>query len=177
MDRERIVRDWFGAIRDAADGAVREWEAAFAPNGTQKRQMDMLLRQFLCDRLPARIMEVKDLDSEQAEAVRRDVYSQLIEDALAGTGFGDADMALVAFLGRCESGVEDEAVFRELLAEASGGGAEAVKAAAERAREAAWAKLTALTAKKEPPPPRPRRDDEPPPWLDEFEYIDWMITH
>lgn len=177
MDHGKSVCKWFAAIRGAADGAVEDLTAVFEPNDTQKRKADILLRQFLCDRLPARIMEVEGLDAERAEAVRRDVYSRAIEDALAGSGYSDDGIELAMFLRCCLDGVEDEAAFRARLAEALGDGTEAVTAASEQAREAAWAKLVAQTRKKEPRPERESRDDEPPPWLDEFEYIDWLITH
>lgn len=50
-------------------------------------------------------------------------------------------------------------------------------AAARQERRVALERLEALTRKKPEPPPRPRSEDEPSPWLEEFEYIDWMITH
>ena len=69
--------------------------------------------------------------------------------------------------------VEKNALLKKILSEA--GSEEAAQALmAEMDKD-----ITAFSEKRKAlrQPKKSSSDDEPPPWMDEFEYIDWVITH
>ena len=178
MNSERIMREWFGAVRAAADKAAEFTDSA-ALSELSRRKVSMLLRQYLFDGLDARIIEAEGLPAAEAEKICKDIYTDLMEDIIAGVWSPEETMETAMFLRECTNGVTDENIFRTLMEKALGTAAD--PDTAEKLREEAGRKLNKFFEyrKKEnqPEPPRQRRDDEPPPWLDEFEYIDWVITH
>ncbi len=182
MRDEGIVREWFGAIRAASDRALGELAEKQSLDANQKRKADLLLRQLLSDRIPALAVEAEGFADLRAEALRANVYSELIEDALAGTGAGPEDMAVAVFLSACSEGVGDEETFQNRLGDALGRGSEPdgeIVALAREIRSIAERRFSAFAARRrELRAPNPVRYVEgPPEGLDEFEYIDWQITH
>ena len=175
MKREQTIRDWFGAVRDAADTAS---ECLEAPVGTvQAVKANILIRQYLCDRLAAQISEADGLSGETSDEIRKEIYSELMEDAIAGVWSETESMETTVFLCECSNGVREKAIFDRLLQEAlpesTQETAAAVRTLADQELERFAGKRKALHV----PVARERNEDEPPPWLDEFEYIDWVITH
>lgn len=104
MRDEGIVREWFGAIRAASDRALGALAEKRSLDDNQKRKADLLLRQLLSDRIPALAAEAEGFADLRTETLRANVYSELIEDALAGTGAGPEDMAVAVFLSACSEG-------------------------------------------------------------------------
>ena len=114
------MREWFGAVRTAADLAVKQLGEQTPLNAAQKRKADILLRQLLADELPELAAEAEGFDETRAQKLKKDVYSELMEDALAGTGFGWEDMELLRFLDACSRGVTAEEVFLERFGQVLG---------------------------------------------------------
>lgn len=115
MMSKKSVREWFGATRSAADGAAKALAGASVAKAVRDVELKILLRQYLCDRLPALIVEADGVGAAEAESMRRQIYSEIMEDAIAGVWTADENRELVMFLYKCTSGVEDEAVFSALL--------------------------------------------------------------
>ena len=182
MNEDRLMREWFGAVRTAADLAVKQLGEQTPLNAAQKRKADILLRQLLADELPELAAEAEGFDETRAQKLKKDVYSELMEDALAGTGFGWEDMELLRFLDACSRGVTAEEVFLERFGQVLGPHAlsgEELIGTASRVRVSAEQKLTKFAEyRKEKRMPKPTRYLEgPPEGIDEFEYIDWVISH
>lgn len=184
MMSKKSVREWFGATRSAADGAAKALAGASTAKAVGDVELRILLRQYLCDRLPALIVEADGVSADEAERMRRQIYSEIIEDAIAGVWTADENSELVMFLYECTSGVEAEEVFSALLGrilvdDIPDGAVDAVRAAADaEMREFADSRRRNRLQPPEPEPSAAWEDEsEPPPWLDEFEYIDWLMTH
>ena len=88
-------------------------------------------------------------------------------------------METTVFLCECSNGVREKAIFDRLLQEAlpesTQETAAAIRTLADRELKRFAEKLKKRKALRTPV--TRERDDEPPPWLDEFEYIDWVMTH
>ena len=82
MKREQTIRDWFGAVRDAADTAS---ECLEAPVGTvQAVKANILIRQYLCDRLAAQISEADGLSGETTDDIRGRYSGSVVGDRKYG---------------------------------------------------------------------------------------------
>ena len=178
--KEDLVRTWFGAVRDAADEGERELPADLPLRPVQRAKLRILLRQDQSDFLSLSIRCLEDIGSEAANAVKEQMYSELMEDAIAGIWSAEENMELLRFLGLCTEGIGDTATFCELFRKALG--EESVSTLPEPdalgARVKARADRHMARYMKEREKQRPEEDDDsPPPWMDEFEYIDWCITH
>lgn len=182
MRDERIAREWFGAVRDAADRAVKALEERQSINPHQHRMADILFRQLLSNEMTERFPEAEGMDDAQSETLRRMVYSELIEDALAGTGMGSDDMALAVFLSACSEGAWSEEFYLKRFRDVLGRGVIPDDGIAELAGETRMIAERQLEAfakhRQERRAPKPiRYVDGPPEGMDEFEYIDWQISH
>ena len=178
MKNEKILRNWFGAVRGTADALLADRaETPFSSPRWVKAQI--LLRQYMRDGLEERIAEAEGVGSGDAEAICRDIYSELIEDVLGGVRSAENAMEVSRFLHGCTEGVRDKEIFTDLLRRAleedvPEGEAAALMGAADREMEHYAEQRKTARA----PQPGPKRSgDEPPPGMDEFEYIDWVITH
>lgn len=177
VDIERTTRDWFGAVRSAADEAAKEAGAETRPDECRVKLKILLIR-YLCAPLAARIAETDGLGEERAEQMRRDVFSGLVEDALAGIWAEDKSLEIAVFLDECLRELRDKTDFAGMLCRAletdvSEETARSVRERAEQAMERFCEQRKARSAPQE----RNDDDDEPPPGMDEFEYIDWIMTH
>ena len=84
MNTEEVKRAWFGAIREAADKTGKELKEKSALSPVQAVKLDILLRQYMCDDLAECIKASENIAAEKAEDLQKDIYSELIEDAIAG---------------------------------------------------------------------------------------------
>ncbi len=176
MKREQTIRNWFGTVRDAADGAAKKLETM--PGSVQEVKTNILFRQYLCDRLTQQIADADDLSVETAEDIQKEIYSELMEDAIAGIWSDTENMETAVFLYDCTAGVREVPVFRSMLERAlqqdvTDEKVQEMTTSADREMESFVGRRKALRT----PPESERSENEPPPWLDEFEYIDWVITH
>ena len=111
------------------------------------------------------------------------MYSELMEDAVAGIWSGEENLELVRFLSLCSEGIGDTETYCGYFFLALGGESRNSRRisdpVAARVKKTADRNLDAfIRARKEQRGTKSRgRDDEPPPWMDEFEYIDWLMTH
>ena len=176
MSKESIAREWFGMVRNAAEITIEKCLEELPPRLAQKVEVSILLRQLLFDGLGSQLMRVERFDRETTGEVLKLIYSDLMEDAVAGVWSEEENMDITMFLYECTEGVKESTKYRELLEQALG--TEVTDERAETIRSAAEQEMQQFAEKRnrELTPPK-RRDDEPPPWLDEFEYIDWQITH
>ena len=178
MKNETILRDWFGAVRAAADDLLAaRLESSLSSARWVKAQI--LLRQYMRDGLEERIAEAEGVGSGDAEAICRDIYSELMEDVLGGMVSEEDTIEVSMFLYECTNGVRDKEIFSSLLGRALEKDivdeeSAALMTQADREME----RHTELRKAANMPQKEPERnEDTPPPWLDEFEYIDWVITH
>ena len=179
--KEQLIRLWFGAVRAAADAGEAELPAKMALSAVQRAKLRILLRRDGCDLLSLVIRSTENVSSDTANEIWAAMYSELMEDAIAGVWGEEENMALARFLALCSEGIggrEDFcAYFRMITGEDDLPGSER-DALALRVKDRADKALdTFIKARKEQTRDRPARDDGPPPGMDEFEYIDWIITH
>ena len=177
MNTEEVKRAWFGAIRESADNTGKELKKEAGLTPLQAAKLDILLRQYLCDDLADHIRESENVTAEDAEKLQKDVYSEMIEDAIAGIWSEAENMEIAMFLYECTKGVRMECLFsarlKEILSEVdTEENMQKMMARMNRdmkeftdQRNARWQ------------PKENDNEDDPPPWMDEFEYIDWVITH
>ena len=177
MNTETVKREWFGAVRSAADSAGEELKKRSALTPLQAVKLDILLRQYLCDDLAEHIMDGENFSAGKAKELQKDIYSELIEDAIAGIWSETENMEITMFLYECTKGVESESLFstrleeilpmddsKEIILAMMVGMDKDIKDFTDKRRDR-WL------------PKRSSNEDEPPHWLDEFEYIDWVMTH
>ena len=177
MKTEEVKRAWFGAIRDAADRTGKELKEKAALQPPQSIKLDILLRQYMCDDLADYIQKSENITAEKAEELKKDVYSELMEDAIAGIWSETENMEIAMFMYACTKGVRLESLFSARLKEIlPDGGFEKEAADLPAAMNREMKQFTDQRNKRWQPKEN-RNEDDPPSWLDEFEYIDWMITH
>ena len=180
---EDLVRIWFSAVRDAADAGEREIRDVELLSQLQRALLRILIRQDLCDFLSLSIRSAEDIGADAANRIKQTMYSELMEDAIAGIWSEEENLKLVHFLSLCAEGIGDTETYCEYFFRALGGEDGSLRrtsdAIAKRVKETAAGRLDVfIKARKEQCGAKSRsRDDEPPPWMDEFEYIDWAITH
>ena len=75
MRDEMIAREWFGAVRDAADRAVKALEERQSINPHQHRMADILFRQLLSNEMTERLALMK-----QKKAENLDEYNQYAQE-------------------------------------------------------------------------------------------------
>ncbi len=177
--KEDLVRIWFGAVRDAADAGERELPESGSFSRLQKALLRILIRQDLCDFLSLSIRSAEEITSDAANQIWEAMYSELMEDAIAGIWSEEENLELVRFLSLCSEGIGDTETYCEYFVRALGDENRGSDSVAVRVKKTADRRLDDfIKARKERlGAGARRRDDEPPPWLDEFEYIDWVITH
>ena len=177
MNAEEIKRAWFGAIRDAADKTGKGVKEKFALSPVQAVKLDILLRQYMCDDIADCIKAGENITAEKAENLQKGVYSELIEDAIAGVWSETENMETAMFLYECTKGVRPESLFSSRLKEVL------LKDDIEEEMQAVTTEMNRemkqfADQRKERRNPRQNADeDDPPPGMDEFEYVDWVITH
>ena len=179
---EKLVRLWFGAVRAAADAGERELPEGMVLNSLQKAKLRILIRQDQCDGLSLCIRSTEGLRADAANRIRDAMYSDLMEDALAGVWDESGSLELARFLSLCTEGIGDTATFCSMFRSALGeDGAAALPdpdAAAKAVKTRADKHLGEfITERKKELSPASSGEDGIPPWLDEFEYIDWIHTH
>ena len=180
---EDLARVWYGAIHDASDAGEREIPEPEQLDKLQKAMLRILIRQDLCDALSLLICRAEGIGRAAAHAVWEKMYSELMEDAIAGIWSQEDELALMRFMGLCAEGIGDTETYCAYLLRALGSEDESLRDVSDpiavRVKKAADKHLNAffVARKAQYDAKRPRRDDDPPPGLDEFEYIDWVITH
>ena len=176
MNRENVKREWFGAVRSIAESSGKKLKEESVLTPVQAVKLDILLRQYLCDGLADLISESEKVSTEEANNLQKDIYSELIEDAIAGVWSETENMETAMFLFDCTKGVRTErrfsALLKEILSGADSEGTQALMTEMDKDITEFSEKRKALRQ-----PKKSSSDDEPPPWMDEFEYIDWVITH
>lgn len=176
---EDLVRIWFGAVRDAGDAGEQEIPEKESFSQLQKAMLRILIRQDLCDFLSLSIRKAEEIDSNTANQIWEAMYSELMEDAIAGIWSEEENLELVRFLSICSKGIGDEETYCENFSHVLGDENRGSDLLALRVKKTADRCLDDfIKARKGRRSAESRRqDDGPPPWMDEFEYIDWVITH
>jgi hypothetical protein len=177
MNTEEVKRAWFGAIRDSADNTGKEVKKEAGLTPLQAVKLDILLRQYLCDDLAAHIQESENVTPEEAIKLQKDVYSEMIEDAIAGIWSETENMEIAMFLYECTKGVRLESLFSaRLKAILSGDDLEEIMQKMMALMDQDMKEFTDQRNARWRPKEN-NNEDDPPLWMDEFEYIDWVITH
>ena len=187
MLKEKRVRDWYGVIYTAAEDAVKELNEVYPLRDVQERMARLLLRQYGYEIAVGPIMSGEDVSRSEAEAAAKSFYSDLMEDALGGISAGAEDEKIALFLFACTQGVEESEVFRSLLRQLLGpecpANAQGMESLSNGLMDLVDDRVCSFGRKREKEraeefrKANARNEDDPPPWLDEFEYIDWCITH
>ena len=134
MDNELICREYFGAVRTAADKAIGMLADPPAPNTLNRVKTEILFRQYLRDGLELRIGQGEGVGRKEAVELCEMIYSELIEDAIASIRAPKESMEIIGFLDLCSNCVTKMPIFTELLHRALGrdiGSEEATKLANE----------------------------------------------
>lgn len=181
MDREKLVRIWFGAVRDASDAGERGIPENICLNPLQRARLRILLRRNACDLLNLCISEAENISLKEANEIWADLYSELMEDAIAGIWGEEENYALACFLESCSEGIGDAddfcTFFLSALGKGQADGGQKTETVARQVKKSADECLDAFIRKRQNQRPQSYSDDGPPPWMDEFEYIDWQMTH
>ena len=119
MDKDAIVRVWFGAARDAANKAIGMLDDPPAPNTPARAKTDILFRHFLRKGLELCVVQGEGVVRGEAAGICDDIYSELIEDAMAGIWSEEETMDIVSFLELCSESSSGIPVFTELLRRAA----------------------------------------------------------
>lgn len=176
---ENLVRIWFGAVRDAADAGEREIPETESFSRLQKALLRILILQDLCDFLQLSIRSTEGIGSDAAKQIWEAMYSELMEDTIAGIRSEEENLELVRFLSICSEGIGDTETYCEYFSRALGDENRKSDPVAVRVKNTADRCLDDFIKerKKRRNAESGRQDDGPPPGMDEFEYIDWVITH
>lgn len=181
---ENLIRIWFGAVRDAADAGEAELREGVALSALQRAKLRILLRQEGCDLLSLVIRSVEGVNGQTANQIWEIMYSELMEDAIAGVWNETESMELARFLSLCTEGIggaEDFcAYFGMILGDIllPSPARDERNALALRVKDRADKALDAfIRARMKQTRKNDRTMDGPPPGMDEFEYIDWVMTH
>lgn len=179
MVREKLVRIWFGGVRDASDAGEREIPETESFSRLKKAMLRILIRQDLCDFLSLSIRSAEDISMAAANAIHDVMYSELMEDAIAGIWSEEENLTLVRFLSLCAEGIGDTETYCEYFSRVLGDENRGSDPLTVRVKKTADRRLDDfIKARKERRSAESRsRDDGPLPWMDEFEYIDWQMTH
>ena len=180
-DREGLVRIWFGGVRDASDAGEKEIPEALCINPLQRARLRILLRRNACDLLSLCISKAENISMKEANEIWDSLYSELMEDAVAGIWSGEDNLSLARYLASCSEGIGDTEdfcmFFRLAFVEGRPEGELETESVARRVKESSERCLNTFIRERRKQQDRNGSENEPPPGLDEFEYIDWLITH
>ncbi len=180
-EQENLVRIWFGGVRAASDAGEREIPEAMCLKPLQRARLRILLRRDACDLLSLCISAAESISRKEANKVWDRLYSELMEDAVAGIWSGEENLALARYLESCSEGIGDTedfyAFFLSALGETGSGNRQETETVARQVKTSADACLNAFIRERRNRQSQGTSGDEPPPGLDEFEYIDWQMTH
>ena len=182
MDEEKLEKTWAALLRETADQAVKELDEVYPLSPVQRKKATLLFRQFLCDRAEGHIYFSEATSRDEAREIRDRIYATLMEETLAGAGVGDQDAEIARFLLSCTLGVCRNELFGTLFAELLGpncpGRNYGVPSLSAGLMDFCDKRLKAFAEKeKRAREERTREYNGPPLWMDEFEYIDWVMTH
>ena len=181
MTREKLVRIWFGGVRSTSDAGERELPEAMCMTSLQRAMLRILLRQDACDLLSLCIRETENISMKEAKEIRDSLYCELMEDAIAGIWSGEENLMLARFLESCSEGIGDTddfcTFFLSALGESRSEDGQEIDTIARRVKKNADECLNAFIQERRKLQIGTDSEDGPPPGLDEFEYIDWLITH
>jgi|GEM_PF-6351110 len=181
--KENLIRLWFGAVRAAADAGESALPEKMSLSPLQKTKLQILLRQDLCDSLAHSIQNAEGIGSDMANQIYKTIYSELMEDAVAGVWNEEENLDLACFLSQCSEGVANAEVFcasfRSILDQGDAGAQQELDAMALQIKNSEDKRLnTFIKARERQNAPKPAIEREsPPPGMDEFEYIDWLISN
>lgn len=120
MNREEIKREWFAAVRDAADTTIGKLPAPPAMGTLSRVKTDILFRQYLYNGLFFVLGRAEGLDRMTSMSICEEIYTDLIEDVVSGLYDPKESMEVMGFMKLCSDSLSKPAVFAELLRRASG---------------------------------------------------------
>ncbi len=180
-DMENLVRIWFGGVREASDAGEKEIPETVRLTPLQRARLRILLRRDACDLLSLCIRKAENISMKEANEIWDSLYSELMEDAIAGIWNEEENLALARYLASCSEGIGDTedfcSFFISALEGTETGTREEMEAVARHVKERSDKCLDTFIKERQKLQERSGSDDEPPPGMDEFEYIDWVITH
>ena len=180
MKHEDFVKLWFGAVRTAADEGEKELPEDLKLNPLQRAKLHILVRQSLSDFLWMSIRSTENLSQNAADSIWDDIYSSLMEDAIAGIWNEQENLELVRYMSLCSEGIGNPQTFCEYFLKISpevfrdeyDNAAKSIQKRADKYLDNFIKKRKELLRTDSG-----GSDDAPPPDLDEFEYIDWLMSH
>ena len=115
MNNDITVREWFGAVRAAADKA-REMLADPPARETLSRvKTDLLLRHRLCNGVQMLIAQAEGVSRREADTIHDAIFSELMEDAMAGFWPQRDSLEMMRFFDLCMNTSDSMPMFTELL--------------------------------------------------------------
>ena len=178
--KDEIFTVWRDAARAVADGAVKELNDTYELTPAQRLRADVLMRQYTCDRVCGHLWCAEGIDKDEGHDIGDSIRDELIREALAGPVSREGK-GFSLFLYRSGRRVYRDGCFRALFDELLGpecpigpGGRDSLS---DGLMEIIDKRIKALEKRRT----KERRErehpyDGPPMWMDEFEYIDWLIS-
>ena len=170
------ARDWYAAIRDADTYCVKLFRER-GLTSLQRTKLGILVRAYLLEWAGRRIAETDGVSAKDAKRILADVKTLVMEDAVSGIWTEEESAELTVFLYECLQDDLDWEDYAALLVKVTGCDDDGEAADPLLSAAADYMYIFARERKQICNPVRPRNEDDPPPWLDEFEYIDWIMTH
>ena len=158
----------------------------FAPSGSLQ---NVRLKLFLCRLLRTYLsMFVYEgelyLEYEECREIAEKVTEKLTKEAVSLLAVPEDEPEINAYLQKLDDNIYEDPDFSRLALEAVEGVQLPVteEAFLKEMRDCRWSINNGLYSirderKEMNEAPYKYNDSEPPPWLDEFEYIDWVMTH
>ena len=120
MNKEEIKREWFAAVRAAADTTIGKLPAPPAQGTLSRVKTDILFRQHLYNGLFFVLGHAEGLDRMTSMSICEEIYTDLIEDVISGLHDPQESMEVMKFMRLCSDSLSRPSVFAELLRRASG---------------------------------------------------------
>ena len=179
LHRQEAIRVWTDELRNMTEFALKELDETCPLTQLQKVQARILFRQFVCDRTSRVILFAEGFRLEEEEKIAGPIYRQLMGEVFPE---GCELPELVRFRDLCLQGVCRDGLFhiclKQLLGSSCRANAQGFASLADGLMTVMDKRIKTYEKRREQlRRSQEVRDNEPPPDMDEFEYIDWVITH
>lgn len=118
---EMILRNWFAAIRDAANAAQADLPADIHLKSLQEAKFQILMRLDQCSMLSMLIRRTEKIDPKEADAITEAILTELVEDVTSGILDPSEARDLMRFLSDCLPNIGKMPIFIELFRRALDG--------------------------------------------------------
>ena len=186
LDRsyEEKVRFWYNALITASNIGVSGMEEIASHDRLCLAKIRLLWRYHAAEMLHVHIYDGERFEKwENCEKIAGEALAESVKDVMTVGWSEEEKKELESFASECSRGAYDSRALKALLRNAlSGSGDDAIREAeemADRCIDYVRFETYSFENDRKGDVMEPLRSDssEPPPDMDEFEYIDWQITH